>query len=336
MATERWGKVYQSAAILAGIVELAGSPTGGIVTDNILVSLGPTASGKSSLAMRVARRTGAEILSVDAMQVYQGMDIGTAKPSLAERHEVRHHLLDWVRPDENFSVARFVSLADETIAQAKARAASLIACGGTPLYYQSLFYGLFDGPAADADVRNKLGELSGDALHEKLATVDPPAAARIHAADRKRLIRALEVYELTGQTISSLQTQWDAASARHAAVWVGLNWETEPLNRRINARAKDMVAAGWLDEVARLVRLYPNWSQTARAATGYQELLDHLAGDQSLEEALEKIKIGTRQLARRQKKWFRRFSQVHWLQGDAPEEENLEKTLRLWEKGGKL
>ncbi|MGA2233621.1 MAG: tRNA (adenosine(37)-N6)-dimethylallyltransferase MiaA [Tepidisphaeraceae bacterium] len=309
---------------------------GGIVTDNILVILGPTGSGKSALAMRVARRVGAEILSVDAMQIYQGMDIGTAKPSLAERHEVRHHLLDWVRPDENFSVARFVALAEETIAQANGRGAKLIACGGTPLYYQSLFYGLFDGPAADARVRGKLGEFSGEVLHEKLSAVDPAAAGRIHASDRKRLIRALEVHELTGQTISSLQTQWDAAAARHAAVWVGLHWETPELNRRLNARARDMIAAGWVDEVRRLARLYPTWSQTARSATGYLELLDHLQGKQSLEDAVEKIKIATRQLARRQMKWFRRFSQVHWLPGDASEEENLEKTLRLWETGGKL
>ena len=298
-----------------------------------MVILGPTAGGKSTLATAVARRCQAEILSVDSMQIYQGMDIGTAKPSLAERHEITHHLIDWVRPDESFSVARFVSLADQIIADARRRGAPLIAVGGTPLYYQALFRGLFAGPAADESLRHRLRAMSDDQLHEQLRQVDPQAADRIEPADRKRMIRALEVFELTGQTISSLQTQWEsAAPPRHAAVWIGLKWERDALNRRINARVKDMIDAGWPEEVRDLSRRFPALSNTAAVAAGYQELLDHAYGRINLDEATEKIKIATRQLARRQMKWFKRFPGVHWLPGDAPLEQNVQAVLELWEK----
>lgn len=298
----------------------------------ILVILGPTASGKSSLAIALARRAGAEILSVDSMQVYQDMNIGTAKPSLAERHEIPHHLLDWVRPDESFSVARFVELADRVIADANQRGVPLIATGGTPLYYKALFEGLFEGPSADETVRQALGALENQPLHDRLKQVDPSAANRIHVGDRKRLIRALEVHALTGQPISALQKQWESKqSHRHPAMWVGLHWERGELNRRINARVKDMIAAGWVEEVRQLLRQYGTLSKTAAEATGYRELISHLRGERTLEEAIEQIKIGTRQLARRQMKWFKRFAQVHWLPGESALEKNVQETLRLWE-----
>jgi tRNA dimethylallyltransferase len=296
----------------------------------LLVIIGPTGSGKSALAMALARRTGAEILSVDAMQVYQGMDIGTAKPTAAERKEIRHHLVDWVRPDETFSVARFAALAGEVIADARQRGVPLIAVGGTPLYFKALFYGLFEGPSADAAVRDRLGGITGEELHARLQAVDPAAAARIHASDRKRLIRALEVFELTGRPISSFQTEWESGqAARYPAVWIGLRWETDALNRRLNARAKEMIAAGWVDEVRRLDSLYSPWSQTAEGATGYERLLEHIRGRVSLEEAVEQIKIATRQLARRQMKWFKRFPEVHWLEGEEERGTKVEEAMRL-------
>jgi tRNA dimethylallyltransferase len=298
---------------------------------NLLVILGPTGSGKSQLATVLARRTGAEILSVDSMQVYQHMDIGTAKPSLLERHEIFHHLIDWVRPDEVFSVARFVELADEVIHKSRAAGKLLIATGGTPLYYKALFQGLFEGPSADSAVRERLGAIADEELHQRLEQVDPPAAMRIHVADRRRMIRALEIHELTGQPISTLQKEWDSPRPhRHRAVWVGLLWDREAINRRINARVKDMIAAGWLDEVRDLLRVYPNLSQTAAEATGYKELIDHVKGLTTLDEAIEEIKIATRQLARRQMKWFKRFPGVHWIPGDAALETNVETVLRLW------
>jgi tRNA dimethylallyltransferase len=293
------------------------------------VVLGPTASGKSALAMELARRTGAEILSVDSMQVYRGMDVGTAKPSAAERAEIRHHLIDVVDPNEMFTVARFVELADGVIADARRRGVPLIATGGTPLYYKALFEGLFEGPPADEAIRERLRGQGGEALHRRLAEVDPQAAGRIHVNDTKRMIRALEVYELTGRPISSFQTEWEAAAQRHEATWVGLHWEKEALNRRINARVKSMLAAGWVEETGRLLERYGELSQTAAEATGYAELIAHVRGKLALDEAVEQIKIGTRQLARRQMKWFRRWGRVRWLAGDAPVDELLERALTI-------
>jgi tRNA dimethylallyltransferase len=296
----------------------------------LLVILGPTASGKTDLALSVARRSGGEILSVDSMQVYRGMDVGTAKPSAAERAEVRHHLVDVVEPNEAFTVARFVEQADGVIADARSRGVPLIATGGTPLYYKALFEGLFEGPGADEAVRARLGALPNEELARRLREVDPEAGARIHVNDHKRLVRALEVHELTGNPISSYQTHWTSPQPRHEAVWVGLDWDREALNRRINARVKAMFAAGWLEETRRLLDAYGSLSHTAAEATGYRELIEHLQGKQSLDEAAEQIKVATRQLARRQMKWFRRFPGVHWMRGDQPVGRTADEIMRLW------
>ena len=293
----------------------------------LLVILGPTASGKSDVAMEVARRWGGEILSVDSMQVYRGMHVGTAKPSATERAEVRHHLIDVVEPTETFTVARFVELADAVIADARARGVPLIVTGGTPLYYKALFEGLFEGPPADEAVRERLRGQGGEELHRRLLEVDPEAAARIHANDTKRLIRALEVYEITGQPISSFQTEWTTPELRHEARWVGLRWDKEVINRRINARVKAMIAAGWVEETRGLLERYGELSQTAAEATGYAELIAHVRGRMGLDEAVEQIKIGTRQLARRQMKWFRRWGQVRWVAGDGGREDLVRQIL---------
>jgi tRNA dimethylallyltransferase len=283
--------------------------------------------------MALARRAGAEILTLDSMQVYRGMDVGTAKPSAAERAEIQHHAIDLVDPTETFTVARFVELADEVIGDAAARGVPLIATGGTPLYYKALFEGLFEGPGADEAVRERLRSLANDALYLRLAEVDPTAAARIHLQDTKRLVRALEVYELTGRPISSFQTEWAARQPRHEALWIGLQWDKEALNRRINARVKAMLAAGWLDETRLLLERFGSFSATAAEATGYHELAQHLAGRLSLDGAAEHIKIATRQLARRQMKWFRRFPGVQWMPGDRTVEQNVAAVRELWRGG---
>ena len=293
----------------------------------LLAIIGPTASGKSALAMEIARKTAAEILSADSMQVYRGMDIGTAKPTALERAEIVHHLIDVVEPNETFAVARFVATADELIAKAKR---PLIVVGGTPLYYKALFEGLFEGPGASEEIRNKLGELDGPELHARLKELDPAAASRIHVNDQKRLVRALEVFELTGRPISSFQTDWDSGKTRHEAVWVGLSWDREALNRRINARVKGMMAAGWLEEVRGLLEKFRELSPTASEATGYHELIEHLRGRMPLEDAVEAIKIGTRQLARRQMKWLKRFGNVHWIEGELPIEKQAAEVLARW------
>ena len=300
------------------------------VSPPILALIGPTASGKSALALHLAEQVGAEIFSADSMQVYRGMDIGTAKPTVDEQRRVRHHLIDVVEPTEQFTVARFVESADAIIADARARGDPLIATGGTPLYYKALFEGMFEGPPGNETLRAQLRAKSGEELHRRLAAVDPAAAQRIHANDQKRLIRALEVHALTGQTISSMQTERAEPEPRHEALWVGLHWEKEALNRRINGRVRDMIAAGWIDETRQLLARHGTLSRTAAEATGYHELIEHLHARLSLDDAIEQIKIATRQLARRQIKWFRRFRDVRWVAGEMPLEQQAEQVLRMW------
>ena len=297
-----------------------------------LVLIGPTASGKSALAMALAcalRQSGrnAEILSVDSMQVYRGMNIGTAKPTEAERAEVPHHLIDIVDPNQSFTVASFVELAEAVIRDSRARQVPLIVTGGTPLYFKSLFEGIFEGPGADEAIRARLAGEETAEMHRRLRLVDPTAAERIHANDRRRLVRALEVFELTGQPISSFQTHWKSQQPKFDARWIGLTWDREALNRRINARVKQMIGGGWVDETSALLMKYGTLSKTASEATGYAELLEHLANRISLDDAIEQIKIATRQLARRQMKWFRRFRNVQWLDGARPVDELAQQVL---------
>ncbi len=291
--------------------------------------IGPTASGKSDLAMALARQLGGEILSVDSMQVYRGMDLGTAKPSAQEQRDVRHHLIDVVDPTEPFTAARFVEMADAVIADARTRNVPLIAVGGTPLYFKVLFEGMFEGPGADETLRAKLRALPNDELHRRLSQADPAAGLRIHVNDTRRLIRALEVLELTGQPISSLQTEWESPRQRHAARWIGLSWEKDAINRRINARVKTMLAAGWVEEVRALLDRFGTLSKTASEATGYAELIAHVQGTLTLDDAAEQIKIATRQLARRQMKWFKRFPEVTWIAGDIARDEQMAAAMQF-------
>lgn len=276
--------------------------------------------------MELARRLGGEILCVDSMTVYRGMDIGTAKPSPADRAEIVHHGLDLVAPTDTFTVARFVAYAEGVIGDAARRRVRLVCAGGTPLYFMALFRGLFNGPPADEALRRALQQTPGDELFAELQRVDPDAARRLHPNDSKRVIRALEVYRLTGRPISEQQREWAAGTLRYPAVFFAPAWEKETLNRRINARVKQMLADGWLDEVRRLPQPL---SHTAREAAGYDLLLRHLRGELSLAEAVEQTKIATRQLARRQVKWFRRWPEVVWLPGDEPSRSLSEIMARL-------
>ena len=295
----------------------------------LIAIIGATASGKSALAMGLAQRLGGEILSLDSMQVYRGMNIGTAKPNSAEQAAVKHHLIDVADAGEPFSVSQFLEMAEAVIADAKTRGVPVIAVGGTPLYYKALFEGLFEGPSADEPLRERLRLQSNDELFARLQQIDPAAAERIHRNDQKRLIRAIEVYELTGKPITSFQSEWTSGTLRHAATWLGLAWEKDALNRRINARVKQMIEAGWVDETRRLLDQPAPLSKTAAEATGYAELIAHLRGQLSLSDAVEQIKIATRQLARRQMKWFKRFPNVHWLPGDADLEANVNRAIEL-------
>ncbi|MCD6304083.1 MAG: tRNA (adenosine(37)-N6)-dimethylallyltransferase MiaA, partial [Planctomycetes bacterium] len=206
--------------------------------------LGCTAVGKGAVGRALARRTGGQIVSVDSMKVYRRMDIGTAKPSAADRAELPHHCIDLVEPSEGFSAAMFVAHADRAIAEIARAGAVALAVGGTSLYIRALAEGLFDGPGADEGLRRRLHDRARregtEALHAELARVDPQAAQRIHHNDRRRIVRALEVFQATGRPISQLQRQWDR-TRRYDCVFIGLRRERHDQNRRINRRAKRMI-----------------------------------------------------------------------------------------------
>jgi tRNA dimethylallyltransferase len=290
------------------------------VENRVVTILGCTASGKGALARAVAQQLGGELLSVDSMKVYRGMDIGTAKPDAATREAVPHHLIDVADPWEAFSAARYVELADRAVTEIHARGRPVVAVGGTVLYFKCFYEGLFAGPSADprlrAEIRWRATAEGSGVLHAELAKVDPAAAARIHVNDLRRIERALEVYQLTGTPISALQQEWTGA-ARRRPDWcwtlIGLGRPREVVNRRINQRVRNMVAAGLVDE-ARRIRGDPRGvGAQASQAVGYAELFAHFAGRMSLDEAVERIKINSRQLAKHQRTWLRRLGGVQWI-----------------------
>ena len=301
--------------------------------ERVVFILGCTACGKGAVGRELARRVGGQIVSVDSMKVYRRMDIGTAKPSAAARAQTPHHCVDIVKPSESFSVAEYVRHADRAIRQVRAAGAVPLAVGGTNLYIKALSEGLFEGPPADGSVRSALqarAEAEGlPALHAELARVDPQAAERIHPNDAKRIIRALEVHRLTGRPISELQQQWDAGRRRYDGVFIGLRRGQADLHGRINARAKRMVEAGLRAEVAALLAEPEGLAPQAAQAVGYAEMIDHLQGRATLDEALEQIKINARRLARKQRTWQRRFTDVEWLDvsPDDPPETVAERVL---------
>ncbi len=295
----------------------------------MIVILGCTASGKAGLGRALAAELGGEVVSLDSMKIYRGMDVGTAKPPADERTRVRHHLIDVADPWESFSVARFVEQADQAVADIHARGRPAIAVGGTMLYFKCWYEGIFEGPPADAEFRKSLRAHSAnvglDVLHAELARVDPEAAERIHRNDYRRIERALEVYHVTGTPISTLQHQWDAGGPRRTD-WhwtlIGLTRSREAANRRINARVKRMLDAGLVDEARRIWSDPRGVGPQARQAVGYYELFDHFAGKLTLDEAVERIKIDTRRLAKQQRTWLKRVANVHWLDADELDDPN--------------
>ncbi len=279
--------------------------------------IGCTGCGKGSLARALARNTGGEIVSIDSMKVYRGMDIGTAKPSSQLRREIPHHMIDVVEPSEEFSVAQYVARAEDAVRTIHARKRPIFFVGGTPLYLKAMIEGLFDGPGADEQIRTRLREQitreGSMAVYRQLDEIDPQAAQRIHPNDTRRMIRALEVYELTGSTITDLQTQWDRNRTRYPCVLIGLRREREDQNHRTNQRVQRMIKEGLVEEVRHLQSATRPLSASARQAVGYAEMIQHLNGEISLEEAVELIKINTRQLAKSQRTWFKRFLQTEWV-----------------------
>lgn len=294
------------------------------VKEKLTFILGCTACGKSAIAFELAKRAGAEIVSIDSMKVYRLMNIGTAKPTAEKRALIRYHLLDVVEPYDEFNVAKYVTLAEEAIELIGRRANPIFVVGGTALYIKGLSQGLFEGPGEDLDFRVRLRQRASaegtPVLHEELKQVDPIAAERIHPNDYRRIERALEVYFSGGTPISQLQTQWESKPLRYACRFVGLRRDREEQNRRINSRVKRMMEAGLLDEVKRLLADGRPLSRQASQAVGYAELIEHLQGGLALNDAVERIKINSRQLAKHQRTWFRRFPDVEWFDIAADEQ----------------
>lgn len=294
----------------------------------MLVLVGPTAGGKTALSITLAERLpgGGECISADSMQVYRGMDIGTAKPTMPERRGIPHHGLDLVDPsDDGFTVDRWRSHAEAAIAAARARGRWPIVVGGTNLYVQALLFGLFAGPEADPALRAALEGATLEALRARLLAVDPDAADRIHPADRRRTVRALEVHAATGRPISHLQREWMSAP-RTDAIVVGLEWPAEAINPRINARVRGMFESGLVDEVRGLRSRPGGLGRQARSALGYRQVLAALDGSISMDEAIESTKIETRRFAKQQRTWLRRFRVLPrswWLQAAEMSPEDL-------------
>jgi tRNA dimethylallyltransferase len=297
--------------------------------DEALILTGPTGSGKSRLALELAERLGAEIVSMDSMALYRGMDVGTAKPSAEDRRRIPHHLLDVLDPWEAASVAWWLERATSSCRDILARGRRPLVVGGTPLYLKALLYGLFDGPPADPAVRRRLeaeAEQSGrEVLHERLARIDPASAARLHPRDLRRVVRALEVWELTGRPLSAWQTQWRAdrppdSGGIPRALW--LNLPRQVLYERIDARVRRMIDEGLVEEVRALRALPRPLSREAAQALGYKEMFDYLDGQANLDHTIRLIQTRSRQFAKRQLTWFRHLPECR------PTTEEL--TFRAW------
>lgn len=297
--------------------------------NRLIVIVGPTAVGKSRIALQLAQRFAGEIISGDSMCVYRGLDIGTAKPSIAEQQSVRHHLIDIKDPIEPFSVVEFQKLATDTINEVNQRGVLPILVGGTGLYVQALLEGFQFSATPKTSLREQLSSEESsvltDLLHQKLQQLDPVSAARIHPNDRKRIVRALEVTTTEHQPISQSK-RTTAAELSFDCIVLGLNMERQLLYSRIDARVDQMIESGLLDEVTNLIAAGIPAESTALQAIGYKELVDCEKGSLALFGAIQQIKQSSRRYAKRQMTWFRRMPYIHWieLKPDLNEEHILE------------
>ena len=283
----------------------------------LLCILGPTAVGKTEIAISVAQQLDAEIVSADSRQVYKYMDIGTAKPTPEEQAQVKHHLIDCATPDERFSVADYQRLADAAIQNIQQRGKQAMLVGGAGLYFRAVVDGMFEGPNADVEFRAKLRqeaeEFGTEVLHIRLAKIDPTSANRIHENDLVRIIRALEIYEKTGSPISELQQQWERAEPRYPFIAFGINRPREELYQRIETRVGTMLEMGLLEEVKGLLKRGYDKNAPAARGFGYKEFIDYLDGQYDFQTAVELLKRNTRRYAKRQLTWFRNDARIQWI-----------------------
>lgn len=285
----------------------------------VLALVGPTAAGKSALALDLAGRLGAEIVSIDSAAVYRGMDIGTDKPSAEDLARVRHHLVDVLEPSETLSVAQFQQMARSAIEEIAERGLMALLVGGSGLYFRAVVDPL-QFPSRDAQLRADLEfeaeDLGPEALHERLSDLDPEAASRIQPANVRRTVRALEVIALTGRPFSSFRTGWDEYRSIYELRVAGLTQPIEELGRKIDERVDSYRMRGLVEEVKALEIAGLRKSSTSVQALGYAQVLDYLDGKVSLDDAIEEIKRRTRRFARRQLSWFRADPRVKWFESD--------------------
>ena len=283
----------------------------------LLCLLGPTAVGKTEIAIQLAQHLNGEIVSVDSRQIYKQMDIGTAKPTLEEQEAARHHLIDCVDIAQSFSVADFQSLADIAITDIQNRGKQVLLVGGAGLYFRAIVDGLFEGPGADASLRERLeaeaAQHGVEVLHDRLRTCDPEAADRIHPNNLVRVIRALEVYELTGTPMSELQQQWHPENQRYSFIAFGLTMQRELLYCRIEQRVDIMLTHGLIAEVESLLAAGYSRDSYALQSFGYKELIAYLDGKCTYDEAVDHLKQNTRRFAKRQLTWFRKDKRIEWV-----------------------
>lgn len=278
---------------------------------------GATASGKTELGLSLARQIGAEIISLDSMAIYQGMDIGTAKPTPDQQAAVPHHMLDICDPTDEYSVAQYVETAEQVVDDIHARGAKALFVGGTPLYLKSLLRGFFDGPPADWDMRNEiqaeLEHLGPDALHQRLEQIDPVAATQIHPNDTRRLIRAIEVFRATGEPLSHQQMEFeDGTPAEECRVFV-LRRDRAEQCERIERRVELMLEEGLIAEVEQLIADGKQLGRTASQAVGYREVINHLQGEYDIAALTERMQARTRRFAKRQATWFRGLCECRFI-----------------------
>ncbi len=289
----------------------------------VVIIAGPTASGKSSLAVELAGLFNGEVISADSMQVYRGMDIGTAKPTAGQMAGVAHHMIDVADPDEDFTAAQYRRMALECVRKINARGRNVFVAGGTGLYIKALTRGLFEGPKADPALRAQLAreaaEHGSERLYERLKEVDPEAAASMHPNNVVRVIRAIEVYTLSKRPISEFHREHAFSDSPFAALKIGLALEREELYARIESRVDEMLEAGLVEEVRGLLSAGYSPDLKPMGALGYKEMAGYIGGRLGFEEAVSLLKANTRRYAKRQLTWFRKDAEIRWFE---PTEKN--------------
>lgn len=284
----------------------------------LIVVAGPTASGKTRLAIDIAKSVNGEIVNADSMQIYKYMNIGSAKPTLEEQSEAKHHLIDFLEPDEEFSVADYTELAHKVIAEIASRGKIPIMCGGTGLYINSVVNDITFGEIeTDYKLREELNELAkqhgSQYLLDILKEFDPVSAQRLHPGNLRRIVRAIEFYRTTGIPISKHQEMTKQKESRYEPLMLCVKWDREVLYDRINKRVDIMMNDGLLDEVKQLMEMGYTKELNSMKGIGYKEIIDYFEGNMSLEDTVNLIKQSSRRYAKRQLTWFRRDKRIHWL-----------------------